>query len=82
MPLCPAAMPSCQATKFFQILRPRGLRVYSSQLGNTVWNQVSTVALNWKAPPVRFGSYFAGSDYDLFVSLLMAHFSRARIVAL
>lgn len=70
MPLCPAAMPSCQATKFFQISRPRGLRAYSSQLGNAVRNQVSTVALNWKAPPVRFGSYFAGSDdYDLFVSL-------------
>ena len=66
MPPCPAAMPSCQATKFFQILRPRA--PYSSQLGNAVRNQVSTVALNWKAPPVRFGSYFAGSDdYDLLV---------------
>ena len=51
-------------------MRPRGLWAYSSQLGKAVWNQVSTFALNWKARPVRFGSFFAGSDdYDLFVSL-------------
>lgn len=52
----PGAMPSCQATKFFQISRPRGLWAYSSQLGNAVRNRVSTVALNWKARPVWFGS--------------------------